>query len=174
MKIDSNVYELIKKQINIEFTNHASYVELSNWCSYNGYNCAAKMFTSQACDELVHRDKFLKFLLDVGLEVPMIDTNSHSTKITTLEQTFKKALILEQQTTKELLVIKDAAEKSKDYVSSALLDWYLSEQVEEEALFIDLMDACKNIGLLDSDTPEWAKKQMRQMIENRIEDSCSA
>lgn len=171
MQINKTVLNLIHKQIQIEFTNHAIYKELANWCSYMGYNATAELYNKQANDELDHRNKFIKYLLDTGYEVPPLDINPHNTKISNLEQSFKLSLKLEQETTKELLAIKMACEDSEDYVSSSLLNWYLDEQVEEEALFIDLMDACTNIGLFDSDTPEWAKKQMRQLIENRIAES---
>jgi len=171
MKIDQKVYELIVKQVNIEFTNHAIYQELSNWCSYNGYNSSAKLYKKQADDELSHRDKFIKYLLDTGHDAPLIMTNSHTSKADTLEKTFKLSLVLEGKTTKELLAIKKACEDSGDYVTSSLMNGYLDEQVEEEALFIDLLDACTSIGLFDKDAPEWAKKQMRQLIENRVEKS---
>jgi ferritin len=171
MKINSTVYDLIKKQINIEFTNHAIYKELSNWCSFQGYNSAAELYSNQAAGELVHRDKFITFLLDAGYETPSLEINSHNTKADSLEKTIKLSLITEQTTTKELLAIKKACEDSGDYVTSSLLNWYLDEQVEEESMFIDLMDACTNIGLFDADSPEWAKKMMRQTIENRIDES---
>lgn len=171
MKIDSSVCDLIKKQINIEFTNHAIYKELANWCSFQGYNSAEKLFISQSAGELVHRDKFIRFLLDAGYETPVLSINTHNAKVDTLEKAIKLSLITEQGTTKELLAIKKACEDKGDYVTSSLLNWYLDEQVEEESLFIDLMDACTNIGLFDSDSPEWAKKMMRQSIEDRIGES---
>ena len=171
MKISATVYDLIKKQINIEFTNHTIYKELSNWCSYQGYNSAAKLYQNQADGELVHRDKFITFLLDAGYETPAMTVNKHDTTCDSLEKTIKLSLLTEQGTTKELLAIKKAAEDAGDYVASSLLNWYLDEQVEEESLFIDLMDACTNVGIFEGDTPEWAKKMMRQMIEVRIGES---
>lgn len=171
MKISNSVYDLIKKQINIEFTNHAIYKELSNWCSFQGYNSAATLYINQSNGELVHRDKFISFLLDAGYETPSLIINTHNTKCDSLEKTIKLALLTEQSTTKELLNIKKTAEDNSDYVASSLINWYLDEQIEEESMFIDLMDACTNIGLFDSDSPEWAKKMMRQTIEDRIGES---
>lgn len=171
MEVCSKALELIQEQMSIENGNHLVYVELANWCGYNGYSAAQQLFCNQAQDELDHRNKFIKFMLDAGY-MPEEFTLSKVAygDIEGLEDAIYAAYAVEQTTTKELLVIKGAAEECKDYVTSEFMNWFLAEQREEEGLFLGLIDVINSLGLSERDVPSWAKGMMRSQLEHTIEE----
>jgi ferritin len=166
MKIDSTVLKLIQRQISIENSNNLIYIELANWCSFNGYDGAAKLFTRQAEGEIEHRDRFRSYLLDLGYlpESFTLDKFDYD-DIENLEDTVYAALALEQNTTKHILAIKEAANNADDYVSSKLINWFLAEQREEESIFIGLIGKINQMKLSDSSTPDWFKGSLRVMLD---------
>lgn len=168
MKISTKVQGLLEDQILHEFTNHAIYMELHAWCAYNGYSNAACLYKKQADDELSHRNKIIKLLLEAGYKIPPLSINKHNIPADNLEKTFKVGLKLEQTTSAKLTELKQVCESSGEHMVGTFLNDLLLEQIEEESIYIDLLDACSQIGLFDTATPEWAKGQMRQLIDNRI------
>ena len=171
MKVSQKVMPLIQKQIMNETTNSMKYIHLANWCAYNGYNNMAELMRNQASDELDHRDKFIELLLDSGYMPEAFATEKFAFDIKVLEDVVKIGLKTEQKTTSEIVAIATAASEDMDCNVKEFTMWFIAEQREEEALFIDMMDFCTNIGLFDKDTPEWAKKQMRNELEKRVEES---
>lgn len=172
MKINANVLPLIQKQIMHEATNSVIYTHLANWCGYNGYNNMAQLFRNQAAGEMEHRDKFIELLLDSGYMPDAYATEMPKATLNVLEDCVKAALKTEQKTTAEIYAITKAAEmEPEDYNVDQFIQWFVNEQREEEALFIDMMDFCTNIGLFDKDTPEWFKKNLRNELEKRTEES---
>lgn len=171
MRISTKTLPLLQKQIMNETTNSLKYTHLANWCSYNGYNNVAKLMRNQAEDELGHRDRFITLLLDSGYMPEAFATEKFDFTINTLEDVVKLGLKTEQKTTAEIVAIAEAASDDMDCNVKEFSMWFINEQREEEALFIDMMDFCTNIGLFDKDTPEWAKKQMRNELEKRVAES---
>jgi ferritin len=154
-----------------ENTNSIIYLHLHNWCKFNGYNAMAKLFKKQTDDELMHRDRFIKLLLDSGYMPEPYATEAFKFTITVLEDCVKAAIKIEQKTTAEITAIGMAADAAKDYNVYQFIQWFIEEQREEEALFIDIMDFCTNIGLFDKETPEWFKKNLRNELEKRTEET---
>ena len=169
MKIDNVVLKFIQKQISIENGNHLVYVELANWCAFNGYENAAELFMKQANDELAHRDRFRQFLLDMGyMPAEFVLSKFEYDAIKELEDTVFAALAVEQNTTKEIIAIKEAANNADDYVSSEMLNWFLAEQREEESLFIGLIDVISSLKLLDASAPDWFKGSLRLKLNEHM------
>jgi ferritin len=170
MKIDNTVLKLIQKQISVENGNHLIYVELANWCAFNGYENAAELFMKQAAGELDHRDRFRAYLLDMGyMPAEFTLSKLEYDAIEELEDTVFAALAVEQNTTKEIVAIKEAANNADDYVSSEMLNWFLAEQREEESLFIGLIDKINRMKLQDSNTPDWFKGSLRIELDEYME-----
>jgi ferritin len=172
MKIDSTVLKLMQKQISVENSNNLIYIELANWCSFNGYDGAAKLFTVQAEGEMDHRDRFRSYLLDLGYMPEAFTLNKFDIgSIESLEDTIYASLALEQNTTKLIVAIKEAANEADDYVSSEMVNWFLSEQREEESLFIGLIGKINQMRLSDSATPDWFKGSLRIELDEYMLDA---
>ena len=173
MRINNKTLALVQKQITNEMFNANTYLHMANWCGYNGYKAMESMFRSQYEGELGHRDRFINLLLESGYMPEITTIDSPKVNILVLEDCVRSALKLEQKTTMEICAISDAAEEGskKDHNVYQAIQWFIEEQREEEDMFIDMMDFCTNIGLFDKETPEWAKKGLRNELEKRTAES---
>jgi ferritin len=172
MKINDKTLALVQKQIMNEMFNANTYLHMANWCGYNGYKVMEKMFRKQYEGELDHKDRFISLLLESGYMPEIMAIEAPKVSIGVLEDCVRNALKLEQKTSMEICAISDAAEEGKkDHNVYQAIQWFINEQREEEDMFIDMMDFCTNIGLLDKNTPEWLKGSLRNELEKRTAES---
>ncbi|EJX16533.1 ferritin-like protein [Staphylococcus sp. OJ82] len=61
-------------------------------------------------------------------------------------ETFQDGLAQEQDVTRRFYNLSDLANQAKDYATISFLNWFLDEQVEEEAMFETHLDYLKRIG----------------------------
>ena len=164
MKISTPTLKLIQKQISIENSNHLIYLELQDWCRFNSYDSAAEFYSHQADGELVHRDKFRTYLLDIDYEIEpfTLAKVSYSTP-KSLEDTVLAGLKVERSTTAEINAILKSAMDNGDYSVIPMIHWFVSEQVEEEMLFNNIVTWIQNSGCTSA--PDWAKGQIRSELE---------
>jgi ferritin len=169
MKISDKVLKLANAQINLEEYSSRAYLMLATWCGSNDYRAAQAYYMSRSMEELTHRNKIIEFLLDCGYDpVFMPIQNDSSAKPKELEDTVTIALGHEQAVSKAILDIMQAAdEDSEDCNSESFFMWFVNEQREEEATYIDILSFIDKIGL-NSDAPNWAKGMMRIELEERI------
>jgi ferritin len=151
---------LLQKQVSIENSNSMIYLELADWCTLNSYDKAASFFTKQAEGELHHRDLIRKFLLDIDVAVePFTLEKAEYTPIDNLEDCVTAGLEIEHFTTQDIWRIKEAALKNNDYHVDTFIQWFITEQVEEEMLFDSAVKWIDN-SELDA-APDWAKGSIR-------------
>jgi ferritin len=154
MDISNKTLSLIQKQISIENSNHLIYVELADWCNYNSYLEAEKFFLRQAKDELKHRDKFRTFLLDMDKQVaPFTLEKFDYGSINSLEDCVYAGLAVEKSTTKEITRIREAAMSNGDHEACVMIQWFVTEQIEEEMLFNTAIRWIENNNMIKA--PDW-------------------
>ena len=163
MKLSNKTLDLIQRQISIENSNHLIYLELADWCEFNSYHDAASFFSHQAAGELVHRDKFRTFLLDLDIKVKpfTLEKVSYSAP-EALEDCVVAGSRVERATTAEINAIYKSAMDNGDYSVCPFIHWFITEQVEEEMLFNNAITWIKNSGLTSA--PDWAKGNLRNEL----------
>jgi ferritin len=169
MKLSNKTLDLIQRQVSIENSNHLIYLELADWCEFNSYQEAASLFRHQAAGEIVHRDKFRTFLLDIDIKVKpfTLEKESYSTP-EALEDCVLAALRVERATTTEINTIFRSAMDNEDYSVLPFIHWFITEQVEEEMLFNNAVTWIKNSGLTSA--PEWSKGGIRNGLSEYLEE----
>lgn len=137
--MDSEVIQAIQKQMNHERQNAQKYfyaaVSLKNM-AYDGFSA---FFEKQAQGELEHAAKFADFLISkrVAPVYDALDPVSVENKVPAFAEF---ALATEIGTTDRLVKLYALAEDAGEYQVCALLDWFLTEQIEEENWATDLVD----------------------------------
>lgn len=168
MDIAQSVLPLLGKQINLEEFSSRAYLNLATWCHANGWKLAGDYYKSRSTEELTHRDKIIKFLVDCGYSPVVANVDTPKDKPTSLEDTVAMALAHEQYVTKSIRALYKAADEAEDCNTENFLQWFISEQREEESTYIDLLDYCDRIGLGANGSPDYAKKLARIELEERI------
>ncbi len=144
--ISKNLQKAIVEQLNKEFHSAYIYLGMSAYCSKEGFNGAASWFLIQYQEEVAHGMKMFKYLEDQSASINLPAIESVKVEYKSLLDVFKKSLAHEQYMTKNLNNLSDIAMKEKDHATYNLLQWYVTEQVEEEATVSEIIDHIKLVG----------------------------
>ena len=132
----------------IAYEAHAttSYLSMASWCEKQGLPGCAEFFYAQSDEERMHMLKIVRFVNECGGHalIPKVDAPPNDYK--SLEDAFKAALKQEQEVTKQIHNLTDLALKGKDFPAFQFLQWFVEEQVEEEAQFSGILDMIAQSG----------------------------
>ncbi len=121
------------EQINHEF--YSAYLYLSMAAYFHSLNLEgfANWMRVQTKEETAHAMKFLDHLRDRGARVELEAIDKPKMKWTSPLDAFKAAYEHEKFITGRINGLYKLAEKGADYAAKVFLDWFVKEQVEEEA-----------------------------------------
>jgi ferritin len=131
--ISKNIQTALNKQLNAEFYSSYFYLSMSAYFEANDLQGFAKWFRMQADEEYAHAMKIFDYVYQVGGEVALQKIDGPKTKWNSFLEVFKDTFVHEQKVTKSINTIVDLAQKEKDHATVNFLQWFVGEQVEEEA-----------------------------------------
>ena len=136
----------LNRQINNEFYSAYIYMAMSAYSTFIGLKGAANWFTVQSQEEMVHFNKFYKFVLDRGGKIELLAVQKPPFEFKSLTDMFEQTLKHEKFITKCINDLVDLARKEKDHATEAMLQWFVTEQVEEEANPTEILGQLKLAG----------------------------
>jgi len=144
--ISKTMEETLNQQINAEL--HSSYIYLSMSAYFESVNLRgfANWMRVQAQEELVHVCKFYNYLVERDGRVLLDAIDAPPTKWDSPLDTFEAAFKHEQKISGKINDLMDLALKEKDHATANFLQFFISEQVEEEATAKGVVDQLKMIG----------------------------
>jgi ferritin len=131
--LDPKMYKLLNEQINEEMFSAYLYLAMSAWCESNNLKGAAIWFSSQAQEEMIHAMKFYNFIIERGEAVELKELAKPKKQWKSLLEAYEDAYKHEQHITGKIYDLVNLAIELKDHGTNQMLQWYVSEQVEEEA-----------------------------------------
>ena len=146
MRISSEMAKAINDQISYEASSANAYIAIGSWCERTGYDGSAAFFFEQAAEENDHMLKFIHYLNSVGAEAIIPSIEKPPGNFESLESTFQFGLKSEQTVTKSIYDLVDMTEKEKDRSTYSFLQWFISEQIEEETLFQTILQKFDLLG----------------------------
>ncbi|HVE36718.1 MAG TPA: ferritin [Nitrososphaeraceae archaeon] len=146
MRISTELAKAINDQISYEASSTQAYVAIGSWCERTGYNGSATFFFEQAAEENTHMLKFVHYLNNAGAEAIIPATEKPKGNFDSLESAFQAGLKSEQTVTKLINNLVEIADREKDRATYSFLQWYVSEQLEEETLFGTILQKFEIIG----------------------------
>ena len=120
-------------QITMEYGAAYAYLAKSAWLDENDWPGMAAWMRAQSAEEIAHALKFLEFVLDRGGSVVLGDLPAPKRDFGSPLEVFQHALAQEQSVTASINDLYSLVVDDKDFASRPLLDWFVDEQVEEEA-----------------------------------------
>jgi len=133
MSLKKELIQALEKQATHELTAAMAYLAIANWCASQDYQGFAEFFKNQYKEELEHAEKFQHHLLERGVNPVTGATLPPVCEFENLQVVAKTALQLEQENTRGIVSCFELAQKLGDYPAQFLLQWFIEEQVEEEA-----------------------------------------
>jgi ferritin len=144
--ISIEMQKALNKQLNKEFHSAYIYLSMSAYASKEGFNGCANWFNIQYQEEVTHAMKLFRYLEDQGADIELTDVKAFKVKAKNILEVFNIAFKHEQSMTNSLNMLSDTAMKEKDHATYNLLQWYVNEQVEEEATFGEIIDKFNMVG----------------------------
>ena len=144
--ISSKMNDLLNGQITKEYYSSYLYRQMSAWMSVHGLSVLEAWFQAQAQEEHEHALKFIDYVLKAGgqLRLGAIDAPPHAFE--SALQIAEKTLEHEQLVTRSIHALAAQADEDKDYSTRSYLQWYIDEQVEEEATVGELVQLARMAG----------------------------
>lgn len=146
MKIEQKLASAINDQINFEYQSGYLYVALANYWEEIGRKGIANWFRIQAKEEQAHAEIFTNYVHDRDGIVKLEPIAEPKQSWGTLREAFADTLEHERIVTKRIYALYELAEAEKDFATRQMLNWYIAEQVEEEANVQEILDNLDLIG----------------------------
>ena len=117
----------------MEAHSSGSYLAMAAWCYTQGLNGSGDFFKKQSGEERGHMLRIFDYLIEAGAQPISPEVTNIEGNFEGLRDVLQKALEQEIAITQSFNNIADHCYKNKDYVTLKFLQWFLEEQLEEEA-----------------------------------------
>jgi ferritin len=144
--INKKIQDAINAQITLEQYSAQLYLAMSAHCEGRSFRRIAHWLRVQAQEENKHAMKLVTFLLDRGGKLEIGAISAPPADFGTVTQVFEKILEHEKTITVKIAALFELSRAEKDYASEITLQWYVTEQVEEESTVGQILDQLKAVG----------------------------
>jgi ferritin len=144
--MNSTIQQLLNDQIKYEASASMQYLSMASWADANGYNGVAEFFYNQSEEERLHMTKLVKFVNERSGQVIIPQLDKPKDDFKTLNELFETFLTSEIFVTEQINKIIYECLQKQDYNVHNFMQWYVTEQLEEEAVARTLLDKLTIIG----------------------------
>lgn len=144
--MNEKIYHALNEQIKHEFYSSFLYLSIASYFENVPLDGFMKWFRKQAQEEHEHGMKIYNYINDRNLQVQIPAVDKPPAKFKSIEEIFELALEHEKKVTQWIYKIYDLAVKEKDHATHVFLQWFITEQVEEEKNAQDNLDQIILIG----------------------------
>ena len=144
--IHKKIQDALNAQITLEQYSAQLYLAMSAHCEGRSFRGFAHWLRVQAQEETKHAMKLVTFVLDRGGKLELGAISAPPADFGTVTQVFEKILEHEKAITVKIGALFELSRAEKDYASEITLQWYVTEQVEEEANVGQIVDQLKAVG----------------------------
>jgi ferritin len=144
--IKETVERAIINQIKNEEHSSRLYLSMASWCQVNGYPGAAAFLYKQTDEERMHMLKFVHYLNDRAGYSKLLSLDDPTSEYSSLLDVFEKVMIHEEFITASINDLYEIALDNKDYTTGSYLQWFITEQIEEESTMHGILDKMKLAG----------------------------
>jgi ferritin len=159
---------LINEQINREFYSSYFYLALASQAEGLNLKGTAAWFQAKQQEEMDHGLKMYRYLLDQDAKVAFGAIDAPPADSAGVLDMFERTLEHERDVTASINDLVDAALSEKDHATNVFLQWFITEQIEEEATVKDIIGRLRLVGddgrglfMLDSELASLAAKVSR-------------
>ncbi len=144
--LNKKVEKALNDQIRIEAESSQVYLAMASWAEINGYPGTSAFLYRHSDEERMHMLKLVKFVNDRGGQAIIPALPAPEADCKNLQNIFTTLLDHETMVTGEINGVVEVCLKEKDYTTHNFMQWYVSEQIEEETLARNVLDKLKLAG----------------------------
>lgn len=132
------VQKALNDQINMEFMSSYTYLAMSSYCAIENFPGCASWLLLQSEEENQHAMRLRSFLLDRNCPVILQPINAPVSTFESIPSVFQAALENEISVSRAIDDLYELAHNEKAFAALVELQWFISEQVEEEKTVRDI------------------------------------
>lgn len=144
--ISTTMADTLNTHMNLELYSANLYLSMSSCASEMGLKGAANWFMVQYREEMIHFMKFYTYLVEQGINIKLTASEEVPNSYASLLELFQKTLSHEQQITACINELCEQAVREKDHATRIFLQWFVTEQIEEENNDRDMIAKLKLVG----------------------------
>ena len=144
--IAAKMQEALNRHVQLETSSSYLYLAMSAWCEAKAWKGFARWLRVQSEEELVHARKSLDYLLARGGEARLGAVEAPPSSWASVHEVFERVLEHERKITAFVHDLHATAQAEKDRAAEVFLQWFVAEQVEEEARALEIVDRLKIVG----------------------------
>ena len=141
--IGKKMEKALNEQVNAEMYSAYLYLSMESWFKSQNLNGFANWMRVQTQEEMVHAMKIYEFVIERGGKMILKTIEGPETKWDSPLDVFEAVSKHEQKVTGLVNDLVDLAIKEKDHATNNFLQWFVNEQVEEEASSDELVKQLK-------------------------------
>lgn len=176
-KASDMISKVVEKALNeqIKREEHSSriYLAMASWAERNGYPGAADWLYAQTEEERIHMLKLVHYLNDRGGNAVIPALDAPDSKFKSLLDVFQHVLEHEEYISASINDLYAISTREKDYSTANYLQWYITEQIEEESSVRSILDQLNLTGskegglfLMDKEFAAMAKAKRASLAQS--------
>lgn len=144
--LSNKVEKALNGQIRIEAESSQVYLSMASWAEVKGLEGISQFMYKHSDEERMHMLKLIKFVNERGGHATISDLKAPKTNFGTFQKMFQELYDHEIFVSKSINDLVHVTLEEKDYATHNFLQWYVAEQIEEEALARTILDKINLIG----------------------------
>lgn len=143
--MNATIEQAINEQIKWEMYSANLYLSMSAWLQDEGLSGFANWMRVQYQEETDHALKFYDFILSRGGKVTVSQIDAPPTTWDSVLDVFEATLAHEQEVTRRINELTYLTKEVKDFASDIFMQWFVTEQIEEEENVRDILNKLRLI-----------------------------
>lgn len=131
--INQRIKDLMNRQIKHELESYYIYLSMAAYFHALNLDGMAHWMRCQAHEEMTHAMKFFDYIIDRGGRVELLDLKQLQTAWNSPAEAWESAYQHEQFITGKITGLMKAVREENEYIAEPLMNWFINEQVQEEA-----------------------------------------
>ena len=144
--LSPKIQEALNEQITVEAQSSQIYLSMASWAEVLGFEGVAQFMYAHSDEERMHMLKMVKFVNERGGHSIIAPLTAPPMEFGSFKEMFQELFDHEVKVSSCINNLIDICLQEKDYATHNFLQWYVSEQIEEEALARNILDKINLIG----------------------------
>tara|TARA_R110001606_G_scaffold10161_7_gene43668 strand:- start:1317 stop:1829 length:513 start_codon:yes stop_codon:yes gene_type:complete len=169
--LTSKIETALNNQVTVEAESSQVYLAMASWAEKLGFEGVSQFMYAHSDEERQHMLKLIKFINERGGHAKVAELSAPPIEFGSFKDMFQTLFDHEVMVSKTINDLVDVSLQEKDYATHNFLQWYVSEQIEEEALARNILDKINLIGddksgfyLFDTDIKQLIEKTANPQV----------
>lgn len=144
--LSKKIEKALNNQVFHEGSSSQYYLSMASWADNEGLNGVSQFLYTHSDEERLHMLKLIKYINERGGRAIIPAFNQPPVEFDSLKSVFEAILEHEVAVSQAINELVHLCLTEKDYTTHNFLQWYVAEQIEEEALARSIIDKLNMIG----------------------------